>query len=353
MKTNKQNPDFPHLGKKLLKWYDFHGRDLPFRNTQTPYNIWISEIIFQQTRIDQGLSYYTKFIHRFPTISDLAVAPQDEVLLYWKGLGYYSRALNLHKTAKIIHGDRNGIFPTAYQDLLKLPGIGKYTAAAIVSICYGVAMPAVDGNFYRVFSRLFADDFDVSNASAFQYYSDLALRVMPKTNPGEFNQAIMDLGSSVCKPKNPDCEKCPFVDDCLAFQLGKVQEFPYKSKKQKVSEQSMDYYFITFQDRFFIQQRDDLGIWKKLFELPQTLPDRLSECIVSTSTVEHKLSHRKLKINFHHVVVEDEKDFISIAKSNSNICINPLQLQRYAFPKPIDNYLKTRAFSSSIPLNSL
>ncbi|MGZ5263508.1 MAG: A/G-specific adenine glycosylase, partial [Kaistella sp.] len=164
MKSKKQNADFLHVGELLLAWYKIHGRDLPFRNTNDPYKIWICEIIFQQTRIEQGLNHYNRFILRFPDVQTLADADNDEVLLYWKGLGYYSRALNLHKASLQIMHEFNGKFPENYDDILSLKGVGKYTAAAISSICFGAKIPAVDGNFYRVLSRVFADDFDVSNS---------------------------------------------------------------------------------------------------------------------------------------------------------------------------------------------
>ena len=174
MKPKKQNADFLHVGEKLLAWYKIHGRDLPFRKTRNPYKIWICEIVFQQTRIEQGLNHYNRFIERFPDVETLANTETDEVLLYWKGLGYYSRALNVHKAAKQIVKDFNAKFPEKYEDILSLKGVGKYTAAAVSSICFGMKIPAVDGNFYRVLSRVFADDFDISNTSAFNYFSTIA-----------------------------------------------------------------------------------------------------------------------------------------------------------------------------------
>ena len=190
MKTNKQNADFLHIGKKLTKWYGSNARQLPWRENQLPYNIWISEIVLQQTQVKQGLGHYLRFIERFPTVVELHNASEDDVLLYWKGLGYYSRAINLHKAAHQVVEDFGGEFPNHYNDILKLKGIGKYTAAAIASICFEEKVPAVDGNFYRVLSRIFADDFDISSSKAFQYFSDLALLIMPNDKAGEFNQAL-------------------------------------------------------------------------------------------------------------------------------------------------------------------
>ncbi len=250
MKTKNQNADFLHVGEKLLAWYKIHGRDLPFRNTNDPYKIWICEIIFQQTRIEQGLSHYNNFIERFPDVKFLANAETDEVLLYWKGLGYYSRALNLHKAALQIVNDFKGKFPKKYDDILNLRGVGKYTAAAVSSICFGAKIPAVDGNFYRVLSRVFADGFDISNSRAFQYFSELALLMMPENEAGHFNEAMMDLGSEICKPRNPKCEICPLSQDWLAFNTGTIHNFPVKSKKVKPTDLELTYYFIAFEDQF-------------------------------------------------------------------------------------------------------
>ena len=236
MKTIKQNSDFLYIGQKLLLWYSQNARILPWRINQNPYNVWISEIILQQTRVEQGLEYYINFTNRFKDVESLAKADIDEVLLYWKGLGYYSRAINLHKAAQQIMQDYQGVFPNNYHEILKLKGIGKYTAAAISSICFNEKRPAVDGNFYRVLSRIFADDFDISKTKAHDYFSELALLIMPDRDFGDFNQAIMDLGANICKPKNPSCGICPVHADCLAFQLGKTADFPVKTKKIKPEE---------------------------------------------------------------------------------------------------------------------
>ena len=242
MKTNKQNADFLHIGKKLTKWYDSNARQLPWRENQLPYNIWISEIVLQQTQVKQGLGHYLRFIERFPTVVELHNASEDDVLLYWKGLGYYSRAINLHKAAQQVMEDFGGAFPESFSEILKLKGVGKYTAAAVSSICFDEKVPAIDGNFYRVLSRVFADDFDVSSPKAYAYFYELALLIMPEENPGNFNQAIMDLGSEICKPKNPQCQVCPIQENCLAYETGKVLDFPVKSKKVKAVDLKLHYY---------------------------------------------------------------------------------------------------------------
>ncbi len=340
MKTEKQNADFLHVGKKLLIWYKIHGRDLPFRNTKNPYKIWICEIIFQQTRIEQGINHYRNFIERFPDAETLANAVTDEVLLYWKGLGYYSRALNLHKAALQIVNDFNGKFPEEYDDILKLKGVGKYTAAAISSICFGKKIPAVDGNFYRVLSRVFADDFDISNSKAFQYFSDLALKMMPENEAGHFNEAMMDLGSEICKPKNPKCEICPLNKDCLAFDSGKIQNFPVKSKKQKPTDLELVYYFVEYGNQFLIKQRNEDFIWKKLYEFPTGIPLEWKKFIIHQKTISHKLTHKNLTIPIYRVKLNSKKIFEKFALENDFIISNIEDSHQKSFPKPLENYLE-------------
>ena len=346
MKTKKQNADFLHVGRKLLDWYKIYGRDLPFRKTNDPYKIWICEIIFQQTRIEQGLNHYRNFIERFPDVQTLANAETDEVLLYWKGLGYYSRALNLHKAALQIVDDFNGTFPTDHDDILKLKGVGKYTASAISSICFGKRIAAVDGNFYRVLSRVFADDFDVSNSKAFEYFSELALRMMPENEAGHFNEAMMDLGSEICKPKNPLCESCPLNKDCIAFNLGKISNFPVKTKKVKPTTLELHYSFVEFEHQFLIKQRKDDFIWKKLYEFPIEIPVEWEQFIVKQKTIAHKLTHKNLTIQMNHLVLDSEQVFTNFANQNGFMIINEEESHLKSFPKPLENYL-TDFFTSA------
>lgn len=340
MKTKKQNADFVHVGEKLLAWYKTHGRELPFRKTTDPYPIWISEIIFQQTRIEQGLGHYTRFINRFPEVASLAAAETDEVLLYWKGLGYYSRALNLHKAAKKIMDEFQGEFPANSGDLLKLNGVGHYTAAAIASICYNEKLPAVDGNFYRVLSRLFADDYDVSQPKAFPYFSALALRMMPDHEFGNFNQAMMDLGSEICKPKNPRCEICPLHEDCLSFATGKMLDFPVKTKKVKTTDLGLQYFFVEYQDQFLIRQRGDDFIWKKLYEFPTEIPVALTKFISHQQTVRHQLTHKNLTLHISKITLRSKKTFLAIAAESGYLISDEKDAALKSFPKPLENYLK-------------
>ncbi|MDF2933359.1 MAG: mutY [Chryseobacterium sp.] len=339
MENNKKTSDFLHIGNKLLKWYDTNARDLPFRNTKDPYKIWICEIVFQQTRIAQGLNHYNNFIKRFSDVQTLAKAEEDEVLLYWKGLGYYSRAINIHKAAQQIINDYNGIFPSEYEEILKLKGVGKYTAAAVSSICFNGKMPAVDGNFYRVLSRIFADDFDMSNSRAFNYFSELAHLIMPE-NVGDFNQAMMDLGSEICKPRNTLCGECPLNDDCLAFSLNKVSEFPVKTKKVKAQDLELKYYFVHRNGEFLIQQRKDDFIWKKLFEFPLKISDELMPFIKSIKTVNHKLTHKNLSIEIFNVEVDSEEVWRNFTVENDYIITDVESSHQRSFPKPLENYIQ-------------
>lgn len=329
------------IGEKLLKWYQNHGRDLPFRKTKNPYKIWICEIIFQQTRIEQGIRHYNRFIERFPDVYSLQKAETDEVLLYWKGLGYYSRALNLHKAAEQIVADFGGKFPERYEDIIKLKGVGKYTAAAISSISFGARLPAVDGNFYRVLSRIFADDFDISKPSAFQYFSELAFKIMPENKTGDFNQAMMDLGSEICKPKNPECGKCPVNGGCLAFSLGKTDCFPVKSKKTKAVDFFLKYRFVQHNENFLIRQRGDDFIWKKLYEFPTEIPGEFEEFLLQSKTVHHKLTHKNLIIQMDRIVINSKNIFDKFAKEKGFTITDYENSHQKSFPKPLENYLKS------------
>lgn len=336
---NNNISDFQYIGNRLLEWYKENARDLPFRKTKDPYKIWICEIVFQQTRINQGLNHYNNFIKRFPDVQTLANAAEDEVLLYWKGLGYYSRAINIHKAAQQIVTDYHGIFPSEYEDILQLKGVGKYTAAAVSSICFNGKMPAVDGNFYRVLSRVFADDFDISNSRAFSYFSELAQLVMPE-NVGNFNQAMMDLGSEICKPKNPLCPQCPLQENCLAFSLHKTSSFPVKTKKVKAEDLHLKYYFVHRNGAFLIQQRKDDFIWKKLFEFPDTIPGYLEPFIKNVKTVSHKLTHKNLSIEIADVEISSESVWNECIAQNQYIITDLESSHEKSFPKPLESYIQ-------------
>jgi len=314
-----------NLTKSLIAWYLQNKRDLPWRHTIDPYPIWLSEIMLQQTRVTQGMPYFFAFTKAFPTVFDLANASEEQVLKLWQGLGYYSRARNLHKTAQIVAFERNGIFPNNYKDLLQLKGIGEYTAAAIASFSYNEAVPVVDGNVFRVLARYFDIETDIANASAKKEFAALAYELMPKDNPATFNQAMMEFGAIQCVPKNPDCSVCVLNSGCLALKLNKVNQLPVKSKKMKAKNRFFNYVvFSDANENAVIQKRSDKGIWHNLYEFPlieseneigfdvfsEALTDRsfVPNPIVSISELNeisqiHKLTHQHLHIKFWKVTV--------------------------------------------------
>ncbi|MDR0606331.1 MAG: A/G-specific adenine glycosylase [Bacteroidales bacterium] len=257
-----------HFSKTLLTWYGHYKRELPWRGETDPYKIWISEIILQQTRIAQGWNYYLRFIERFPTVTDLAASSEDEVLKYWQGLGYYSRARNLHTGAKYIMNEHKGIFPTAYKDILKIKGVGEYTASAIASIAFNLPYAAIDGNAFRVLTRMFGIDTPIDTTAAKKEITVLASQLMDTKHAGLFNQALMDFGSLQCLPAHPDCDKCCFVFDCVAKQRCLQNLLPVKSQKQKVRTRYFYYFRIYRQTEILIRKREEKDIWKGLYEFP-------------------------------------------------------------------------------------
>ena len=312
--------------KVLIQWYLQNKRDLPWRNDTNPYTIWLSEIMLQQTRVAQGLPYFLSFTEAFPTVFDLAKADEEEVLKLWQGLGYYSRARNLHKTAKQIAFEFNGEFPKTYKDLLHLKGIGEYTAAAIASFSYNESVPVVDGNVYRVLARYFDVESDIASAGAKKEFTQLAAELLPKGNANIFNQAIMEFGALQCVPRNPDCGICVFNDSCLALQKKKVGQLPVKSKKIKVTNRYFNYLVFSDQNNnTLISKRIQKGIWHNLYEFPlietettetdiavlvliqnqNFIKNRILEIqLCNPESIVHKLSHQHLTIKFWKVTVE-------------------------------------------------
>ena len=217
----------------LLKWYFENKRDFLWRRTKDPYKIWLSEIILQQTRTSQGLPYYKKFIKEYPTIKDLALSSELKVLKLWQGLGYYSRARNLHSTAKYILNKYDGKFPNSHKEILSLKGVGDYTASAIASICFDLPHAAVDGNVYRFLSRYFGITTPVGSMIGFKEFKEKATSLMDKSQPGNYNQALIEFGALQCKPRKPDCSKCPFNQDCFALNYDKINILPVKRKVKK------------------------------------------------------------------------------------------------------------------------
>jgi len=250
----------------LMDWYDTHCRTLPWRNTKDPYAVWISEIILQQTRVAQGYDYYVRFMREFPTVEALAEADEDRVLRLWQGLGYYSRARNLHAAARQIV--EQGGFPTTYDGLLRLRGVGEYTAAAIGSFAFGLPVAVVDGNVYRVLSRLFGIKEPIDTTSGKKLFAELAAQLLPKESPAHYNQAIMEFGALQCVSRQPDCVACPLADKCLALAEGLVDVLPAKSHRTKVSDRWFHYFYVHNADQMYIHKRTADDIWRGLYELP-------------------------------------------------------------------------------------
>jgi A/G-specific adenine glycosylase len=254
--------------QSLLNWYQLNKRDLPWRNTQNPYLIWLSEIILQQTRVNQGLPYFLKFAQKFPQIESLAAAPEDEVLKLWQGLGYYSRGRNMLKTAQIIVLSNGGKFPDNYHDLLKLKGIGPYTAAAIASFAYNQAVAVLDGNVFRVLSRFYLISEPIQSSFAKKLFNQLANEFLNKDNPALHNQAMMELGALICTPLKPACLECPLQQNCLAFIQNSQLQFPIKLAKAKPKNRFIAYFHFQFNSQIAVFRRPSGGIWEGLYDLP-------------------------------------------------------------------------------------
>ena len=335
--------------KQLYIWYQENKRDLPWRQTTEPYKVWLSEIILQQTRVAQGLPYYENFIDKYPSVKHLAKASEQEVLKLWQGLGYYSRARNLHFAANQVVAEYQGVFPNNFNDLLQLKGVGEYTAAAIASFCYSEAVPVIDGNVYRVLSRLYGVETPINTNEGRKIIKQLAYESIDKKNPGLYNQAIMEFGALQCVPANPKCEICPLSEACVAYHTGKVAVLPVKNPKQKIKKRYFHYFLVQYQDKILIQKRQGKGIWQNLYELPlletktnkelqpvdfqlfykeinidtQSKPELLGQNI-------HKLTHQHLYIHFWKVHLNKEPDR----------CIPISDLEQYPMPIVIANFLE-------------
>ena len=348
-----------HFSDNLISWYKQNKRDLPWRNTTNPYKIWLSEIILQQTRVNQGLSYYYKFIEHYPTVNDLATASEQDVLKLWQGLGYYSRARNLHATAKVITKEYKGIFPNDYNSILSLKGIGEYTAAAIASFAYQLPYPVVDGNVFRVLARIYGIDAPIDTPVGKKTFYALANELINKKQAALHNQAIMEFGALVCTPKNPDCENCVFNNSCAALANKQVDLLPVKSKKIKQTNRYFNYLIIeNNHSETFIAERKNSDIWKGLYDFPlietwekissfnelskhptfqQLLPNSTTLVLNKVSSeTKHILSHQKIYATFWHITANKtnhlETDFTKINSSSIN---------NYPLPKLIENYVKS------------
>lgn len=256
------------LTSRIEQWYALHARDLPWRATRDAYCIWVSEIILQQTRVAQGYDYYLRFIERFPAVEDLAEADEDEVMRYWQGLGYYSRARNMHAAAKDIVNRFGGVFPSKYDDIRSLKGVGDYTAAAIASIAFGLPHAVVDGNVYRVLSRLFGIDTPIDTPEGKHYFSQLAQSLLHRENPGLYNQGLMEFGALQCTPGACDCVNCPLTDICVAFASHTVAQLPVKQGKISMKSRYFNYFVISCRGVTWMHRREGKDIWRNLYEYP-------------------------------------------------------------------------------------
>lgn len=341
---------------KLIEWYENNKRLLPWRLTNDPYHIWLSEIILQQTRVDQGTPYYYKFVENYPRVSDLASSSEDDVLKNWQGLGYYSRARNLHAAAKTVMSQFGGKFPTLYKDVRSLKGVGDYTAAAIMSFAYNEPHAAVDGNVYRVLSRIFGIDDYIDTAAGKKVFQNLADELIDEERPGIFNQAMMDFGSLQCVPKSPNCVPCPFVDVCIAQNENenRIAELPKKKGKVQTRNRYFNYIDIRKGDKLYLRKRAEKDIWQNLYELP--LIETEKECsleelsrlsafenlfnqqkpllIGERKTFKHILSHQVIYASFYKVVCDDFKseDFEEVKEED---------LINYGVSRLIDKYLES------------
>ncbi len=314
------------LANQLIYWYLQNKRDLPWRKTKEPYLVWLSEIMLQQTRVAQGLPYFLTFTKEFETVFDLAKANESKVLKLWQGLGYYSRARNLHFTAKYIADELNGVFPSSYKELLKLKGIGDYTASAIASVCYDEPVAVVDGNVYRVLSRYFGINTPINSTKGIKEFKELAQTLIDESQPGIYNQAIMDFGALQCKPQNPLCDSCPLSDSCVALEKKQIKELPVKEKKIKIRKRYFNYLVVVTDDeKTILEERVGKGIWQGLYQFPlietnesisekeliyneqflEFFPQETTMSLFNREDIVHKLSHQHLYTKFWVVKIED------------------------------------------------
>lgn len=311
-----------HFASTLLDWYERNKRDLPWRNTTEPYIIWLSEVILQQTRVAQGLPYFEKFLENFPKIEDLAQAPSEEVMRLWQGLGYYSRARNLHQCAKELVAIHGGKFPNNYNSLLKLKGVGSYTAAAIASFAFNEPVAVVDGNVFRVLARYFGISTDIASNLGKKEFEKIANECISKDNPATFNQAIMEFGALQCTPKNPNCGECPFNNSCFAFKNDLITQLPVKVNKVKVKQRFFTYFYIICNDQVIVNLRGAGDIWQGLYDFPvfenvqkpllelnevtliQSLTPFDPEIHFDSKTIfKHILTHQRIFANFASLII--------------------------------------------------
>ncbi|MBU1370164.1 MAG: A/G-specific adenine glycosylase [Bacteroidetes bacterium] len=347
------------ITQQLLIWYDKHKRDLPWRSEPSSYHIWLSEVILQQTRVDQGHAYYLRFIDRWPDVHQLAAASEQEVLKMWQGLGYYSRARNLLTAARQLVTSYDGVFPHKLEDIKKLKGVGDYTAAAIASIAFNQPVPVVDGNVFRVLSRLFAIDDPIDTSKGRKVFQEVATSLLAVERPGDYNQALMEFGALQCTPKNPDCPNCPLQNHCLAFAEKRVQDFPVKQGKIKTRKRFLNYFILAgmYQDACFtlLRYRTNGDVWQGLYDFPcietsqsvtlaqlsqydffQKLDQVALQINQVGGSIKHVLTHQQLFASFYLV---NCKDGFQDLENNSLSLVALSALENYPMPRLIDRFL--------------
>ncbi|WP_439880458.1 A/G-specific adenine glycosylase [Pontibacter sp. MBLB2868] len=352
-------PSPQYFSQILKQWYEQHKRALPWRDTTNPYYIWLSEVILQQTRVAQGMPYYLKFVEAYPTVQDLAAAPQDDVLRLWQGLGYYSRARNMHHTAQLVVENFGGRFPDKYEELLKLKGVGSYTAAAIASFAFKEQVAVLDGNVFRVLSRVFGIADDIAVPASRKVFQKLADELVPPNAPDTYNQAIMEFGAIQCTPVMPDCLFCPLQQDCFAFNKGMVQELPVKSKAKAARHRFFHYIVLEFDGHYYLRKRLEGDIWQGLYdfylyeseskdidraamfqELAKAGIDiKDSQLREPHKVYKHILSHQKIMAQFYHFKLKSRLKE-EVVKETRLALYNTEKIE--ALPKPvlISSYLK-------------
>ncbi len=335
---------------RLLVWNKKENiREMPWKGEKDPYKIWLSEIILQQTRVEQGLKYYENFIRAFPDVHALAKAPQEKIFKLWEGLGYYSRCSNLITAAKFISKDLKGIFPKDFESLLELKGVGIYTASAIASFAYNLPYAVLDGNVFRVLSRVFDIEIPIDSIEGRKYFSELAQTILPRNKAGEYNQAIMDFGAVICKPY-PECKTCFFNDQCKAYLQGKQDLLPVKEKKIKIRERWLNYFIIKYKNRILIHQRTSKDVWQQLFEflLIETEEAVSSKKILKLfekqyginashysdfHTTSQKLSHQLIHFSFLQIELNQKETILGFS------WVKTSELNKYAFPKTLQEFV--------------
>lgn len=361
--------------RNLLEWFEQNVRPMPWKGEKNPYLVWLSEIILQQTRVEQGLPYFERFRTKYPSVTDLANANENEVMKLWEGLGYYSRVRNLHATAKHIAYSLNGSFPNSYEGLLSLKGVGAYTAAAIAAFAFDLPHAVVDGNVFRVLSRVFGINTPIDSTEGKRTFTTLANNLLTADRPADFNQAMMDFGATCCKPALPLCTDCPMQTHCVAYQHNKIQDLPIKSKKLVRKTRFFNYFFIqTFEAKTFIHQRHDQDIWRDLYEfpmletdfLPHNLDDFLAHLaategdseeaetrlitleikklllskkynvLAKTEPIRQQLTHQQLIGTFWTLQLQEDFSFTN----NEFLCVDEKKLNNFALPKIMTSFLE-------------